>query len=202
MDISLYLLLSSGWVLGGYLLVRSAFYLRRSERLVSGVAVGFLLFISISNLLAHVLPLTYAFWGSSLLIFVAAVVCLWRSNLRPWLDKRELNAIPFVISLVALTVLFTLILRGESIFDEYLHLPLISIMAAGDIPPHFYLNPDFYFAYHYGIQVFAASLLRIGWLFPMVCLGYKSCTRHRIYPGLGLVMGSEGHPKPYSCLVG
>ena len=165
-DIVLYLLLSSGWALGGYLLVRSAFHLRPSERIVSGLAVGFLLFISLSNLLAHVLPLMYAFWGSSFGIFVAAVVCVWRSNLRHWLEKRDLHAIPLMVSLVALTVLFTLILRGESIFDEYLHLPLISIMAAGEIPPHFYLNPDFYFAYHYGIQVFAASLVRLAGFFP------------------------------------
>jgi hypothetical protein len=39
-------------------------------------------------------------------------------------------------------------------------------MAAGEIPPHFYLNPDFYFAYHYGIQVFAASLVRLAGFFP------------------------------------
>ena len=165
-DIALYLLLSSGWALGGWLLVRSAFHLRRSERVVSGLAAGFLLFIGISNLLAHILPVTYAFWGASLIIFLAGVACVWRSNLHPWLDKRDLNVIPLMVCFLALTVLFTLILRAGSIFDEYLHLPLISIMAVGEIPPHFYLNPDFYFAYHYGIQVFAASLVRLAGFFP------------------------------------
>src|SRR4030042_6566446 len=165
-DIALYLLLSSGWALGGWLLVRSAFHLRRSERVVSGLAAGFLLFIGISNLLAHILPVTYAFLGASLIIFLAGVACVWRSNLHPWLDKRDLNVIPLMVCFLALTVLFTLILRAGSIFDEYLHLPLISIMAVGEIPPHFYLNPDFYFAYHYGIQVFAASLVCLAGFFP------------------------------------
>jgi hypothetical protein len=165
-DVVLFLLLSCGWALGGWLLVRCAFHLRRSERILSGLAVGFLLFIGISNLLAHVLPITYAFWGGSLIIFLAGVACIWRSNLHLRLEKRDMLSIPLVVSLVALTVLFTFILRSESIFDEYLHLPLISIMAAGEIPPHFYLNPDFYFAYHYGIQVFAASLVRVAGFFP------------------------------------
>jgi hypothetical protein len=165
-DVALFLLLSCGWALGGWLLVRCAFHLRRLERILSGLAVGFLLFIGISNLLAHVLPITYAFWGGSLIIFLAGVACIWRSNLHLRLEKRDMLSIPLVVSLVALTVLFTFILRSESIFDEYLHLPLISIMAAGEIPPHFYLNPDFYFAYHYGIQVFAASLVRVAGFFP------------------------------------
>jgi hypothetical protein len=142
-DISLYLLLTGAWVMGGYLLVRYAFHLRRVERVVAGLAVGFLLFISMSNLLAHLPPLTYAFWGSSILILLAAIACAWKSRLHPWFEKSDFFVIPLLVSLAAITLLFTLILRGGSIFDEYQHLPLISIMAAGEIPPHFYLNPDF-----------------------------------------------------------
>ena len=165
-DIALYLLLCSGWALGGYLLVRTAFHLRRSERVVSGLGVGFLLFIGISNLFAHILQLTVAYWCASLFIFVVGVICAWRSNIQPWMEKRDLHSIPLLVGLVAISVLFTLILRSESIFDDYQHLPLVSIMAAGDIPPHFYLNPEFFFAYHYGLQVFAASMVRLAGFFP------------------------------------
>ena len=165
-DIALFLLLSSGWVLGGYLLARAAFYLRRSERIVVGLGVGFLLFIGISNLLAHILQITIAFWSASLFILFAGVICAWRKNIRPWMEKLDLHAVPLLVGLASITVLFTIILRSESIFDEYLHLPLVSIMAAGDIPPHFYLNPDFYFAYHYGLQMFSASLVRLAGFFP------------------------------------
>ena len=133
-DIALFLLLSSGWALGGYFLVRAAFYLRRSERIVAGLGVGFLLFIGISNLLAHLIQISAAFWFASLFILLAGVIGAWRANIRPWMEKRDLRAVPLLVGLVAITVLFTFILRSESIFDEYVHLPLISIMAAGDIP--------------------------------------------------------------------
>jgi hypothetical protein len=165
-DIALYLLLSGGWALGGWLLATHAFHLHRNERLASGLAAGMLLFIGVSNLLAHLLPLTMAFWSASGLILLSGMASAWRSKLRPWLDMHDFHAWPVLIGLAALSVLFTLILRGQSIFDEYLHLPLISVMASGDIPPHFYLNPDFYFAYHYGIQVYAASLVRLADFFP------------------------------------
>jgi hypothetical protein len=165
-DLILYILLSAGWALGGFLLVRYAFRLHRIERIVTGLATGFVLFIGLSNLLAHFLPLTIAFWVASILILVAGFLCAWRSKDRLRLHTGFLRSVTMLVGLVAITILFTLILRGESIFDEYLHLPLISIMAAGDIPPHFYLNPTFYFAYHYAIQVYAASLVRLTNFFP------------------------------------
>jgi hypothetical protein len=208
-EILAYLLLCSGWVIGSWLLVTHSFHLRRIERIVSGLAVGFLLFISLANLFAHFLSLTLAFWVSSIMILLAGAICAWRSNLRPWLDKHDLLAFPLLAGLLAFTVLFTLILKGESIFDEYLHLPLISIMAAGEIPPHFYLNPAFYFAYHYGIQVFAASLVRLADFFPWsawdasralaisftLVLGWlwvRRITRSRIAAWLGSILFTFG----------
>jgi hypothetical protein len=165
-DLMFYILLSGGWALGGLLLVRYAFRLHRTEHIVTGLATGFVLFIGISNLLAQLLPLTAAFWVASILILLAGILAAWRSKDHLGLSASLLRAIPLLIGLAAITVLFTLILRGESIFDEYQHLPLISIMAAGDVPPHFYLNPAFYFAYHYAIHVFAASLVRLANFFP------------------------------------
>ena len=152
--------------MGGILLVRYAFALRRMERIVTGIAAGFVLFIVLSNLFAHVLPLTGAFWAASILILAGGLLLAWRSKKQPLISNGDLRSIPLLIGLMGITVLFVLILRGQSIFDEYLHLPLISIMGAGDIPPHFYLNPGFYFAYHYAIQVFAASLVKLSSFFP------------------------------------
>ncbi len=166
LDIALYLLLSAGWFIGGWLLVTYSFRLHFTERIVAGLGAGFLLFISLSNLAAHVLPLIAAFWSASLVILLAGLLLAWRSRFRDLLDRPPHQALPALAVLLLLTFFFTLILKGEAIFDEYLHLPLISIMAAGDIPPHFYLNPDFFFAYHYGIHVFAASLVRLADFFP------------------------------------
>ncbi len=166
LDIALYLLLACGWALGGWLLVTHYFRLRHVERIVCGLAVGFLLFISLSNLFAHFLPLPTAFWLASIIVLVAGLWSAWRSKIRTWLSMKDFRAMFLIVGLLGISILFTLILRGEALFDEYLHLPLISIMAAGDIPPHFYLNPAFNFAYHYGIQVFSASLVRLAGFFP------------------------------------
>jgi hypothetical protein len=165
-DIALFVILSFGWSLGGYLLVKTVFHLRSQERVMTGFAAGFLLFVSMGNLLAHVLPLSIAFWCASFTIFLAGIAITWQTKKFPWLVKRDFYILPLILGFLAITALFTFILRGESIFDEYLHLPLISIMASGEIPPRFYLNPDFNFAYHYGIQIFAASLVRLAGFFP------------------------------------
>ena len=166
LDLLLTLLLTASWGLGGWLLARHAFHLRANERLPVGLAAGFVLFISLSGLLSTALPVPWVFWVAALLVLAAGALTAWRYRVRPWLAIRDLRAWPILLGLLAVTVLYTLILRGQAIFDEYLHLPLISNMAAGDIPPHFYLNPDVYFAYHYGIQLYAASLVRLGGFFP------------------------------------
>ncbi len=126
-DLMLYILLSGGWALGGLLLFRYAFRLHRTERIATGLAAGLVLFIGISNLLAQLLPLTAAFWVASSLILLAGILAAWRSKDHLGLSASLLRSIPLLIGLAAITGLFTLILRGESIFDEYQHLPLISI---------------------------------------------------------------------------
>ena len=166
-----YLLLCSGWALGGWLLATHAFRLRSRERLGAGLALGMLLFISLGNLLARALPLPAAFWGSSGLILTGGIASAWHARRRSspppaWLKPGDLRAWPLLLILFGLTLLFADIQHGLSLFDDYLHLPLVSTMAAGDIPPHFYLNPDFYYAYHYALHVLAASLVRLADFFP------------------------------------
>ena len=56
--------------------------------------------------------------------------------------------------------------KGLAIFDEQKNLSLISIMANGDIPPHFAPGQPLLFIYHYGFQLFAASLMQLGGFFP------------------------------------
>ena len=165
LDLLITLLLTACWGMGGWILVRHAFVLRPSERLLGGLAAGFVLNISLSGLLAVVLPVPANYVLAALGVLLLGSWAALRSNMRPWLALAELRAWPGLLVLGAIALLYTLMLRGQSIFDEYLHIPLISIMAAGDIPPHFYLSPDAYFAYHYGIQVYAASLVRLGGFF-------------------------------------
>src|SRR4030042_5588119 len=136
-DIASFLILSSLWALGGVLVTTHAFRLKKREKLVAGLAVGFLLFIVLSNLLSQILPLTAAYWSSAGIIFLSGLGLAIRSNngLRSYF--RLLSGWPQMIILSVVITGFTLILRGLAIFDDYYHLPMISVMAPGVIAPHF-----------------------------------------------------------------
>ncbi len=160
-------LLCLSWAVGGWLIITHAFAARARERLLTGIAAGFVLFLTLSNLLARVLPLPAAFSVAAGLILLAGVLLGWSARgRRAFVNPGDLRAWPQLLFLGGITAVFTLILRGLAIFDDYLHLPLVSIMGAGDIPPHFYLNPAVIFNYHYALQVFAACLERLGGFYP------------------------------------
>jgi len=163
---AMYLLMSIMWSFGGWMIVSHAFSVRSRERLVSGGAAGFVLFITLANLLANLLPLTAAFWFASILVFIGGLLLAFRSGRRPPIDLQDLRAWPLVVVALVTTWVFTMILRGLAIFDDYYHLPLVSSMAAGNIPPLFQLDPSQRLAYHHALQVFAASLVRLGGLLP------------------------------------
>ncbi len=166
LDMGGFLLLCVLWAAGGWLLTTGLFHLKQRENLIAGLATGFLLFIVLSNLLAQFLPILIAYWLSSLLILISGVVTVLLKRGSAHFGIASLRAWPQIVALLAITVVFTLILRGLAIFDDYYHLPMISVMATGDIPPHFYLDPTLHLPYHYGLQVFAAGMVRLGGFFP------------------------------------
>ncbi len=69
-----------------------------------------------------------------------------------------------------LTFLFISIGRGLALFDDYQNIPTASLMATGDIPPHFALDPHFSFNYHYLLLLFAAQFMRIDSMVPWTAL--------------------------------
>ncbi len=163
-----YAVLTLAWASGGWLLVTGLFNLQPRGRLVSGITTGLILFQVSVNLVTRITGLPLACGLSASLILAGGLATLpftpdWKKRL-----KAGLSGWPQLIGLAVLTYLFYLLGRGTSLFDDYEHLPLISTMATGDIPPHFYLNPGEYFAYHYGLQVWAASLVRMTGVFPWV----------------------------------
>lgn len=159
-DLAAYAALTALWFIGGLLLARFGLRLRPSARGITGLALGWVVWITLSNALANLLPLTAAFWLASVLTLALGV---WQWGASGWVRWRAWRDLRWQhwLALALLTVLFVRIQQGLSLFDEYLHLPLVSVMAAGDMPPHFYLNPSVGFAYHYGLQVWAASLVRL-----------------------------------------
>jgi hypothetical protein len=154
------------WFVGGWLLSTHAFTLEQKERPMAGLALGLVGYAFFSNLLGHWLPADWGFISAGVCTLLLGLAFAWKGK-RPLLDWRDLTAawVQF-LAFFLITVAFLLISRGVALFDEPKNLTIISRMAAGDIPPHFYLNSDFYFRYHYGFQLFAASLMRIGGLLP------------------------------------
>jgi hypothetical protein len=152
------------WACGGVLLTGAVAGPPRRERLILGLATGLLLFVSLSNCLANFLPVTPAFWLASSAIFVAGLFAAVGRPRQLALPGRA--DLPYAALFVATLCVAFSINRGLAILDDYHNLPLVSTMGAGYVPPVFYLNSDYAYAYHYGLHIVAASLVDLGGLTP------------------------------------
>ena len=138
--------------LGGWLIASHAYKLKSHERLITGGAIGLVLYLFFANILGHVLPPSVAFWSSAVFVFISGIL-IWRGSDQRMVDLRDLRWWRTLLALGAIAVLIALMARGVSIFDDRKNVSIISLMAAGDIPPHFYMNSELSFAYHYGFQL-------------------------------------------------
>ena len=164
-DLLLFVVTSILWMTGGWLLVvHSGRFLKR-EHPIAGVASGLLLYILLGNALAHWFRPYPAFAAAALFIFLTGLWAFRTSKIR-WSELISLEIGLQALALFLIFGLFELILRGLGLGDDYTHFPLVSIMAAGDIPPHYTLNPDIFLPYHYALDLFAATMVRIGGFFP------------------------------------
>lgn len=173
-DLLLWLLLTVLWWLGGLLISAFTFRQPRREQLFTGLSIGLLLFILFSNLWGMALPIASAFWAASLsvLVFGGLSAVVARPNIAAALPSRP-RLWKFIsenwlsgLSFVLLFGLFTLFNRGLALFDDYSNLPLVSSLAASGLPPYFFMDSQIVLDYHYGLHLFAASLVRIGGFFP------------------------------------
>ena len=160
----LFLLWLLTWTLGGLLLASS---LRLPRRLILGVGLtlGAVAQVWFANLLGFFLSPPAAFWGGALITFALGLIFSWPLNF----DKlRQLIPISWgqILALILLTFIFTAIGRGLLLFEDYQNLPTISLMARGDIPPTFALDPNVRFGYHYLMLLFAAQITLLGDIVP------------------------------------
>ncbi len=162
-----YGVLSLVWMAGGVLLGRYALRMRGAEAALTGLALGFVSFETLANAGAHFLPLPAACWLASGAVFGLGMLA-WRAarGERLSLGRRRWAYLAFAVLLGGLFP----IQRGLALFDEFLHIPLVAVMARGFVPPPFYLDPDLPFAYHYGLHLWAASLVRMAGWFPWAAL--------------------------------
>lgn len=164
--ILIFFFLGGLWWLGGWLLGRAAFRHKLRERAAVGLGLGFLLHLVLANLFSRLLPFEWAYPVGCLMVLIIGIAFggerLSKSQALVEL-KAALRILPPFLTLLAV---FLLINRGLAIFDEGYNLPIVSRMAAGDVPPHFFLYPSQVLPYHYGLHLFAAALTRLGGLFP------------------------------------
>lgn len=152
------------WFIGGYGIARYAFRLPQREQMITGLALGLIVETWLTNLLTLFLPAIPAFWLAAALTFTLGIAFSWGHKLANWFKI----SFPWwqIISLVVVTYIFTAISRGLAIYDDYAHLPTLSMMAAGDLPPHFALDPRVSYGYHYFLMLFSAQVMRLGGMYP------------------------------------
>lgn len=146
------------WALGGWLITVPVSLPARERGLIS-LGIGLVLGTWFANWLARFMPTTLAFWGAALLTVLLGVALAWPLK-RDLFPKEAFQPSQWIIFLIAVFV-FTLIGRGFGFFDDHQNLPPVSIMATGDVPPHFAYNPSLSFGYHYFLLLVASEFVRL-----------------------------------------
>jgi hypothetical protein len=183
-DLLAWLLLSGLSFLGGWLLCVHQFNLRSRERLFAGITLGTMLLMFTSNLLAQIISLRAAFWASAMVILGLGFLAAWRSSQRPRFPLGDFWVWSQWLAFLGIFLFFILVNRGLAIFDDFVNLPMVAALATGDVPPHFYLNPEKMLDHHYGMHLLAAGLVEIGGFFPFSALDvYKAFSM-----ALGLIL--------------
>ncbi len=165
------------WLAGGIWLARAAFRLQPYEEILVGIALGWVGQNWLANLLGQGLPVPLAFWAAAGIVFLGGGLA---AGLR--LGWKALGLIksaggfawkiilPQMVTLAGIILVSFSIGRGTAIFDDFNHLPTASVMATGDIPPHFVLDPSVIFGYHHFLLLFSAQLIRVGGLMPWLAV--------------------------------
>lgn len=159
------------WALGGWWLVRAAFNLSPHEQLLVGIATGLALENWLANLAAHFLPLPQPFWAAAALVFLSGLLFALFGEKKGLKGLFGFTLPPGqILALAGMTVLFTIVGRGMAILEDYQNLPEISLMATGDIPPHFALDPSKLFNYHYDTLLLSTQLVTVGHMYVWMAL--------------------------------
>ena len=137
------------WIVGGWWLGRTCFNLRQNEQALIGLALGLVLQAWVANLLAPWMAIGLAFWLGSVVTFIAGLgLTLWRDGRRGLLAQSRIS--PWQIGgFCFLLYLFIAIGRGMAISDDFQNLPIAAMLAVGDIPLRFPLDPAVNYPYHY-----------------------------------------------------
>jgi hypothetical protein len=182
--------------LGGWLLATHAFRLERRERLVAGVGLGIFLYVWLINLVGRWLTPVLAFTFPAVMVLLIGVAFAWKGA-RPLLDWRDLQVWSLILAGATMLWLFILMGKGLGVFDEYKNISLISTIATGEIPPHYFQSSSVYYSYHYAFHLFGASLMRLGGLFPWSAYDLSKALIGAYGILLAYLLGKRMIPHPY-----
>ena len=180
------LLLFLLWGVGGWLMTLRWFDLEPHERGFIGFGIGLVVANWLGNFLVRVLPISIAFWAAAFLTVGLGLASAWpwkRELLPPRLSMQWSRWLMFGVAVV----IFTLIGRGLGMLDDFQNLPLSSLMATGDIPPHFPGRPDTRFGYHYFLILLGVQIMRVASAPPWTALDLArglTLTLAMVYTGL------------------
>lgn len=168
----LFLLWLLAWASGGLLLAASAFRLPSRFIFGVGLALGAVTQAWFANLFGFLLRVPAAFWSGALLTLALGLAFTRPFSLKEILRVLVPASLAQVIAFILLAFIFTAIGRGLLLFEDYQNLPTISLMARGEIPPRFALDPSVRFGYHYLMLLFAAQIMRLGGIVPWNALDF------------------------------
>src|SRR5215216_317885 len=157
------------WGIGGWLLVTHWFHLESYERGFVGFGIGVILSTWLGNFLVRIMPISIAFWVAGLLVLALGIfsaVPLGRDAFSELLRPRW----PAWLLFAFMVLVFTLIGRGLGMLDDFQNMPTVSLMATGDIPPHFPGRPDTRYGYHYFLILLAVQFMRVADAAPWTAL--------------------------------
>lgn len=151
------------WAAGGWLIV-IGFNIPRREQMLTGISLGLVVELWFSNVFAHFMPIMPAFWSGAMAVLIIGFVFAW-PRLR--MGVKDVFSISWgqLAALALIVYLFAVIGFGLNIFDDRQNLPAASLMAMGDIPPHFPFDSKAVFGYHYLLILLGAQLIRFGDIF-------------------------------------
>ncbi len=158
------------WLIGGLLIIANLFVVNENETLYLGAATGLVLENWLANVFGQIMNPIIGFWLAPGLVLLTGVFLECKLNYFRKLQFKKIFITTSSFWFIVAMVLFFLIGRGIPIFDDFQNLPTVSRLAAGDIAPHFPLNPEIRFGYHYFLLLVAAQIVRIGGLFPAAAL--------------------------------
>ncbi len=152
--------------IGGWFIASTCFELDRHERVLLGFGLGLVLFSWVANWLGRWVAPYSAFILSSVAVFLAGVASWWRrpAGCRP--NIGDWNIPLWLLAGLILGRMFLKVSMGTGMFDEYMHLALISTLASGGLPVVAHFGNPTLFLYHYGFHLLGASMMQVGHFMP------------------------------------